>query len=73
MKDYSGKGLSRKTHKVLFVINVTLLLCAVGIATYSLMYDEFVMFVGMALVSLVTIHNIYMAWKYLRNKGKMFK
>ncbi len=69
MKDFSGKGLSRKTNKIVLITNVVLLVLALSIGVVSVYYHETVTWVGMVCVILVSVINIVVSWKRLRGKN----
>lgn len=67
-KDYSGKQFSRKMNKGLLIVNIILLVCAVGLFVANIRYEEYTSAVGMGLVAVVSIVNGTLA--FLRLKGK---
>lgn len=67
-KDYSGKRFSRKMNKGLLIVNIILLVCAVGLLVANIRYEEYTSAVGMGLVAVVSIVNGTLA--FLRLKGK---
>ncbi len=67
-KDYSGKQFSRKMNKGLLIVNIILLVCAVGLLVANIRYEEYTSAVAMGLVAVVSIANGTLA--FLRLKGK---
>ncbi|MBW9202091.1 hypothetical protein EVD33_03930 [Bacteroidales bacterium SW292] len=67
-KDYSGKQLSAKAHRVLLIVNVVVFLAAVALLVGSIRHDETVSVVAASLVMLVSAGNAFMSG--LRLKGK---
>ena len=69
-RDYSGKHLSRKTHKVLLVVNIVLFLAAATLAGGNLYYKETVGTVAMLLVMIVAAGNAIRSGLFLKNNQK---
>lgn len=67
-KDYSGKRFSRKMNKSLLIVNIILLVCAVGLLVANIRYEEYTSAVAMGLVAVVALANGTLA--FLRLKGK---
>lgn len=67
-KDYSGKQFSRKMNKGLLIVNIILLVCAVGLLVANIRYEEYTSAVAMGLVAVVALANGTLA--FLRLKGK---
>lgn len=67
-KDYSGKQFSRKMNKGLLIVNIILLVCAVGLLVANIRYEEYTTAVAMGLVAVVALANGTLA--FLRLKGK---
>ncbi len=67
-KDYSGKQFSRKMNKGLLIVNIILLICAVGLLVANIRYEEYTSAVAMGLVAVVALANGTLA--FLRLKGK---
>lgn len=67
-KDYSGKQFSRKMNKGLLIVNIILLVCAVGLLVANIRYEEYTSAVAMGLVAIVALANGTLA--FLRLKGK---
>lgn len=67
-KDYSGKRFSRKMNKGLLIVNIILLVCAVGLLVANIRYEEYTTAVAMGLVAVVALANGTLA--FLRLKGK---
>ena len=67
-KDFSGKKLSSKTHKVLLILNIVIFIAAACVLAGSILHDEVVSIVAMLLVMVASAGNAIMSW--LRLKGK---
>lgn len=78
MKDFSGNNLSRKVNKTLLVVNSVVLVLAVAVLIFSIVWlgtqaalsDSLVIWIAMALVIAVSVGNVTMLWKRLKQQKK---
>ena len=68
MKQTKAGRLSPRANKFLLVLNIVLLLGAIGLAILSIDLKEYTSAVAMFMVVIVSGGNIYGCWKRLREK-----